>query len=86
MKNKTPKLDVAWHIPGKKRPIAYSTISDSDAVVEMNWPNKTPNDLLGEISKRRLVGCFEIKRILGLYVLAGQGGVTLKTRNPNGMR
>jgi len=62
--------DVEWHVPGKKTPIAYSTVAASDlieALVEDN-PSATIKDLLGKVTYDQ-----EAKKVLQQYIDAGYG-------------
>ena len=62
--------DVEWHVPGKKAPIAYSTVAASDlieALVEDN-PTATISELLGKINYDE-----EAKKVLRQYIDAGYG-------------
>lgn len=75
--------DVSWWVDDKKKPIGYSTIADSDSIVEMNWPNKTPKKLLEYISENRFIVSPDVIKLLETYIEKGYGDKLLKTRNPN---
>ena len=60
--------DVEWRVPGKKTPIAYSTVAASDlieALAEDN-PSATIKDLLGKVTYDA-----EAKKVLQQYIDAG---------------
>lgn len=62
--------DVEWGVPGKKTPIAYSTVAASDlieALAEDN-PSATIKDLLGKVTYDE-----EAKKVLQQYIDAGYG-------------
>ena len=62
--------DVEWRIPGKKTPIAYSTVAASDlieALAEDN-PTATISELLGKVTYD-----VEAKKVLQQYIDAGYG-------------
>ena len=58
-----PKGDVHWHIPDRKRPIAYSTKATSDLIVALSIDNKT----IKEVYDR------EAKAVLSEYIRRGYG-------------
>ena len=62
--------DVEWHIPGKKTPIAYSTVATSDLIEALaeNNPTATINDLIKEINYDE-----DAKKVLQQYIDAGYG-------------
>ena len=62
--------DVQWTIPGKKTPIAYSTVSTSDtiSVLADENPTATINDLRGLVTYD-----MEAKKVLQQYIDAGYG-------------
>ena len=62
--------DVEWRVPGKKTPIAYSTVAASDlieALVEDN-PTATISEILGKVTYDE-----EAKKVLQQYIDAGYG-------------
>lgn len=62
--------DVEWRVPGKKTPIAYSTVAASDlieALVEDN-PTATISEILGKVNYDQ-----EAKKVLRQYIDAGYG-------------
>ena len=62
--------DVEWLVPGKKTPIAYSTVAASDlieALVEDN-PTATISEILGKVTYDQ-----EAKKVLQQYIDAGYG-------------
>lgn len=74
------KGDVLWYAGSRKRPIAYSTVADSDALSIINFPNRTPNDLMQILNSGRFIAVQEQKRIVQAYIDAGFGNEILKTR------
>ncbi len=63
--------DVEWRVPGKKKPIAYSSKATSDlieALAEEN-PSATIREILGKVNYDA-----EAKRVLQQYMDAGLGG------------
>lgn len=62
--------DVEWHIPGKKSPIAYSTVASSDLIevlVEDN-PSATIKEIFEKVNYDE-----EAKKVLQQYIDAGYG-------------
>lgn len=43
------KGDVAWHLPGKKKPFAYSTKADSDLIVALSAEYETIGEVYDNI-------------------------------------
>lgn len=68
------KGDVEWNLPGKARPFAYSTISDSLTITLLaeNW--HTPLSAL----QSGLILSPEVKAIFQGYIDAGHGLTTLE--------
>ena len=65
-----PAHDVEWHIPGKKKPIAYSSKATSDlieALAEEN-PSATIREIFGKVNYD-----VEAKKVLQQYMDAGYG-------------
>ena len=62
--------DVEWHIPGKKTPIAYSTVATSDLIeiLAENNPTATIKELIEEINYDE-----DAKKVLQQYIDAGYG-------------
>ena len=62
--------DVEWHIPGKKTPIAYSTVATSDGIEVMadENPTATISELKGLIKYDA-----DAKKVLQQYIDAGYG-------------
>ena len=62
--------DVEWHIPGKKTPIAYSTVATSDLIEALADDNKTATikELIEEINYDE-----DAKKVLQQYIDAGYG-------------
>jgi hypothetical protein len=74
------KGDVCWNVPNKKRPIAYSTVSDSAAISLINEPNKTPNELKIIFESGQYIVNPEMKKIIQTYIDKGYGDEILHTR------
>lgn len=55
------KGDVTWHIPGKKRPIAYSTVAVSNEIKLYSEmvSSPTPQNILDYMNDNGLVGLYE---------------------------
>lgn len=62
------KGDVTWHLPGKKKPIAYSTKADSDLIVTLGELYGTVQETFNNINYSN-----ECKDILRKYIEAGYG-------------
>lgn len=62
--------DVEWYIPGKKTPIAYSTVATGDLIEALSeqYPNATINQLMPAIKYDE-----EAKKVLQQYINAGYG-------------
>ena len=62
--------DVEWFIPGKKNPIAYSTVAASDLIEELSkqYPSATISQLLPAVNYD-----VETKKVLQQYIDAGYG-------------
>ena len=73
------KGDVSWHIPGKKRPIAYSTVAVSNAIKLYSEmvSSPTPRNILEYIESNRLIGMYEEKEILSKYIELGRGDIPM---------
>lgn len=71
-KIRTPKGwnagNVQWTIPGKKRPIAYSTKATSDLIVLLSKEHKTIREVQAAINYDQ-----DAKRVLQQYIDAGYG-------------
>ena len=65
--DKAPKgwysADVRWHIPGRKRPIAYSTVATNDLIVVLSEEGGTVQDVYD-----RIFYDGEAKKVLQEYV------------------
>lgn len=73
--------DVAWVIPTKKKPIAYSS-NDVSFCIELyvsilneQGIRCTPYSLLEYFTENKLVGLYEEKRILQAYIDSGFGDI-----------
>lgn len=69
---KTPKgwysADAQWHCPGRKRPIAYSTMATSLSIVEMAKDGGTVKELRDKMIYDR-----EAQMVLDEYIKRGFG-------------
>lgn len=69
---KTPKgwysADIDWNIPGRKRPIAYSTVATSLSIVEMAKDGGTVKELRDKMIYDR-----EAQMVLDEYIKRGFG-------------
>lgn len=68
MKKYNSKGDVAWYLPNRKRPIAYSTIAVSNFITVLAKEGGTVNDLINRVGWD-----FDAKNILQLYSQHGFG-------------
>jgi hypothetical protein len=80
MAKKSNNGDVQWYSLKYKRPIAYSTVSDSDSLAIINTPNKTANELMKELKSGRYIGVNELVKIVQAFIDVGEGGLVIKTR------
>lgn len=62
--------DVHWHIPGRKKPIAYSTKATSDLIAVLAGDGGT----IAEV-QRRINYDMEAKAVLQAYIDRGYGDV-----------
>lgn len=62
------KGDVSWTVPGKKKPIAYSTTAASDLIVALAEEYNTINDVYNAINYD-----IEAKEVLEKYIALGYG-------------
>ena len=62
------KGDVHWHIPGKKKPIAYSTTAASDLIGVLAEDFETIQDVYNAINYDP-----EAKAIMQIYIDLGYG-------------
>ena len=65
-----PKGDVHWYIPGRKKPIAYSTIAAGELIVLLAKEGGT----IAEV-KRKINYDEEAKAVLQAYIDRGYGDV-----------
>ena len=64
----TEKGDVSWHIPGRKRPIAYSTKATSDLIGVLAEDGGTIREVQSRINYDQ-----EAKAVLQAYIDRGYG-------------
>lgn len=62
------KGDVQWCLPGKKRPIAYSTKAASDLIVVLSQDGATIQEV-----HDRITYDVEARKILEIYIEKGYG-------------
>lgn len=60
--------DVQWYLPGKKRPIAYSTKAASDLIVVLSQDGATIQEV-----HDRITYDVEARKILEIYIEKGYG-------------
>lgn len=65
-----PKGDVQWHIPGRKKPIAYSTKATSDLIAVLAEEGGT----IAEV-QRKINFDEDAKAVLQAYIDRGYGDV-----------
>lgn len=73
-KRRRSKGDVAWHIPGRKTPIAYSTKAASDLIVALGEDGATIQEV-----HDRITYDLEAREVLRKYIEKGFGGVAVNT-------
>ena len=75
---KTPKgwlcSDVRWHVPDKKKPVAYSTFAASSLIVALSRDGCTIKELLDKINYD-----VEAKKVIKQYIDKGYGDIIAKT-------
>ena len=75
---KTPKgwlcSDVMWHVPDKKKPVAYSTFAASNLIVALSRDGCTIKELLDKINYD-----VEAKKVIKQYIDKGYGDIIAKT-------
>ncbi len=62
------KGDVAWRLPNRKRPFAYSTVATNDLIVVLAEEHSTIKDVYDNINYDA-----DARRILAEYIKAGYG-------------
>ena len=62
---------VSWVLPNKKKPIGYSTVAESELVVEISKEVETINDLYNELIKTPLG--YRMAEIIKKFIEAGYG-------------
>ena len=77
---------VMWFAPKRKKPIAYSTVAESETIgvyaeilTKIGVPT-TPNNLLKYFEEQRLIGLYTEKEVLHKYVQLGYGDEEMKFR------
>lgn len=70
MPNARRKGDVHWHIPGRKKPIAYSTIATNDLIVLLSEDGGTITEV-----QRKINYDAEAKAVVQAYIDCGYGDV-----------
>ena len=68
MKNRKSKGDVHWTLPGKKKPVAYSTKATSDLIVVLAQEHSTIQQVHDAINYD-----VDAKAVLQKYIDAGYG-------------
>ncbi|MDD3920221.1 MAG: strawberry notch family protein, partial [Eubacteriales bacterium] len=71
-----PSTDVQWTVPGKKLPIAYSTVGTSNSIGVM--ADDHPDDTVSELQKRFIYDA-DAKKVLQAYIDAGHGDTVAST-------
>lgn len=67
-RNYKSKGDVCYYVPGKKRPIAYSTRAASDIIAAMSKKHVTVRDV-----RNAIIYDPEAANILDIYISLGYG-------------
>lgn len=73
-KRRRPKGDVLWYLPGRKKPIAYSTKAASDLIVALGEDGATIQEVHDRITYDR-----EARAVLRKYIEKGLGDVAVKS-------
>jgi len=73
-KRRRPKGDVFWYLPGRKKPIAYSTKAASDLIVALSEDGATIQEVHDRITYDR-----EAQAILRKYIEKGLGEASAKS-------
>lgn len=76
---KKRKGDVCWWGKGYKRPIAYSTVADSDTISLLNQPHRTPNELMKMLKSGDYLVSQEVIEVIQVYIDKGFGNEVLVT-------
>ena len=72
-KNCDPKGDVHWRVPGRKRPIAYSTKATSDYIVSLAENGGTIREIQSQVTYSP-----EAIEVLQKYIDLGYGDVVAR--------
>ena len=78
--SKKQKGDVIWFSNKRKKPVAYSTIADSDAIGIINQPHKTANDLMSVLKSGQYLVSEDMIRVVQSFIDSGFGEDILNTR------
>lgn len=71
------KGDVLYYVPGKKKPIAYSTRAEADFLKVMTEDGyTTPNEIIKAIDSKYQLA-FEERDIMEVYIKLGYGNLKL---------
>lgn len=73
-RRRNSKGDVAWYIPGRKTPIAYSTKAASDLIVVLGEDGATIQEV-----HDRIAYDVEAREVLRKYIDKGLGGVAARS-------
>jgi hypothetical protein len=71
--------DVYWYAAKYKRPIAYSTVADSEAISLINQPNMTANELMAEMTSGKWLVGSEMLKVIQAYIDKGLGDELITT-------
>lgn len=74
------KGDVYWYSVKYKRPIAYSTTADSEAIMEINQPNRTAKELLAIFESGKYLVSEEMKDVMKAFIAKGLGDELIRTK------
>ena len=69
-KKRNTKGDVAWYVPNRKRPIAYSTKATSNYIILLAESGKTISEIYNLVNYNQ-----EAKDILQKYIEFGYGNM-----------
>ncbi len=74
-----PCKDVCWFSVKYKKPVAYSTVADSDAISLINSPNKTAQDLMADLQSGKYLVSEDMIRVIQAYIDKGLGDEVIRT-------
>lgn len=76
---KWPSKDVCWFSVKYKKPVAYSTVADSDAISLINTPNQTAANLMNILKSGRYLVSEDMIKVVQAYLDKGLGDEVIRT-------